>query len=299
MARDARPLRLAIVTGRPARRWQVTLAGALRHAGHDVAHIVEPGTPARSERGLELLLELERIAYGVRSNAFEEVDTAATESLADCDLAMDLRDRPSLGADRSRLVPLFDGRPGESALLAALIEASAPEITIIRSGDEPHVLARGLPALEERHVLARGLDQVLARTADLLRRCVDMFARGEATTGPSASPALQRAPAPFVSFAAKSLAARISQRLTRLAIHPDHGTTAFRRLQNDAVAERCAWPAATWTRVSDDGKRYFADPFPFIDNGRTYVFCEEYPYATRKGILSLFEIVEGVASTPL
>ena len=298
MARDARLLRVAIVTGRPARRWQVTLAAALRNAGHEVAHIVEPAAPARNEWGLELLLEFERIAYGVRSIAFEELDAATDESLGDCDLTIDLRARPSLDAHGSRLVPLFDGTPGESALLAALIEASAPEITILRSGDEPQLLARGLPALEERHVLARGLDRVLARTADLLRQCVDRFARGEPMNGPLASMAPKHAPAPFVAFAAKSFAARISQRLTQLAMHPEHWTIAFRHLQSDAVFERCAWPAAEWTRVADDGARYFADPFPFVDNGRTYVFCEEYPYATRKGIISLFEIVDGAPTKP-
>jgi hypothetical protein len=69
-------------------------------------------------------------------------------------------------------------------------------------------------------------------------------------------------------------------------------------LHDDAVIERGIWPDAAWTRVPDDGARYFADPFPFIDNGRTYVFCEEYPYATRKGLISLFEIVDGMPTKP-
>ena len=295
MATDGRPLAIAIITSGPARGWQVNLASALRSAGHSVAHRIEGAAP---HGGVELLLEFERLVYGAQSSAFARESVPAQDSRTDYDLTIDVRDQPAIDAGELRLVPFFNAAPGEAALIGALIEARAPEITIVRSGEEPRILARGLPARENRDVLAAGLDQVLARTADLLRQCVDRLARGEEMHGPSTSASLKPASPWFASFAAKSLAARVSRRLTRLAMHPEHWTIAFRRLHADAVIERGIWPDAEWTRVPDNGQRYFADPFPFIENDRTYVFCEEYPYATRKGIISLFEIVDGVPTKP-
>jgi hypothetical protein len=297
MAQAGRPLSIAIVANAPARRWEVDLASALRSLGHSVMHVTET-TPVERYRGIELLLELERLVYGARSSGFARQDAPSGESNARGDVTIDLREHPALDAGDARLIPLFDGAPGESALIAALMQRRAPQIAIVRAGSQPHVLARGLPSLEQRNALARGLDPVLTRTAELLRQCIARIAGGEEIHGAPLSAALKPASSSAASFAAKSLAARLSQRLRDLVVHPEHWTIAFRRLHNDAVIERGTWPNSGWTHVPDDGARYFADPFPFIDNGRTYVFCEEYPYATRKGIISLFEIVDGVATRP-
>jgi hypothetical protein len=295
MASIARPLSIALIGTRPARRWQANLAAALRRDGHSVATRYEAPAAPRY-RGVELLLELERLAYRTQPLAFAREDIP-DEAARGSDITIDLREQPRADGAATTLVPLFDGAPGEGALIAALLAQRAPEITVVRWGAEPQIVARGMPALENRSILAHGLEQVLARSADLLRQCVNRIARGEGIEGPRISTVFARRP-PAAAFAAKGIAAKIARRLTQLAVHPEHWTIAFRRLRDDAVIERGAWPNADWTRVPDDGKRYFADPFPFTDNGRTYVLCEEYPYATRKGIISLFEIVDGGATNP-
>ena len=38
--------------------------------------------------------------------------------------------------------------------------------------------------------------------------------------------------------------------------------------------------------MPDDGSRFYADPFPIEHHGRLYLFVEEYPHATRKGIIA-------------
>jgi hypothetical protein len=275
----------------------VNSALGLRSAGHSVTHVLEAATPAGRRGGVELLLEVERLVCGARSNAFAQQDMPSDEPKGNSNVSIDLRDQPAAHGDEIRLVPLFDGAPGEGALISALIDARAPEITIVRWRTRS-VLARGLPALERRNVLALGLDHVLTRTADLLRQCISRIARGEEMQGRQLSSALKRPTRSAAPFAARGLAIKLKHRLTQLVVHPEHWTIAFRRLHNDTIIERGAWPDAEWTRVPDDGARYFADPFPFIDNGRTYVFCEEYPYATRKGIISLFEIGDGVPTKP-
>ena len=57
------------------------------------------------------------------------------------------------------------------------------------------------------------------------------------------------------------------------------------------VVESQAWPSGSpWRWLQDDGRRYFADPFLFRENGTTHVFCEEFPYATAKGVISVFTL---------
>jgi hypothetical protein len=297
MAKGGRSLSIALICTSPVRAWQAGLAAALRNAGHTVNLQIEAPAAASQRRAVDRVLEFERIAYGAQSQTFAPRDMPADEANAGSDITIDLRDQPALQADEIRLVPLFDGIPGEAGLTSAMIDARTPEIAIVRWSHELQAVAHGSPVWENRNVLAYGLDQLLPRAAELLHQCITRFARGEEMQGSPVPTARSCGPSP-IAFAARNLAARVSQRLRRLAVHPEHWTIAFRRLHGDAVIERGAWPDAAWTRVPDDGARYFADPFPFIDSGRIYVFCEEYPYATRKGLISLFEIVGGTPTNP-
>lgn len=47
---------------------------------------------------------------------------------------------------------------------------------------------------------------------------------------------------------------------------------------------------AEFALVPDDGQRYYADPFLFSHAGKTFLFCEEYPLATRRGVISAAEV---------
>ncbi len=54
-----------------------------------------------------------------------------------------------------------------------------------------------------------------------------------------------------------------------------------------------------FTLIEPPADRFWADPFPLEHDGRRYVFFEDYPYATRKGHLSVVEIdAEGKAGEP-
>lgn len=295
MANDTQPLSIVIRGTLPARLWHRRLAAALERDGHDVALEFESSKGAHST-GVDLVLELERLAYGIRSTAFERQDAARQQARIRGDIVIDLRERPS-EANAIVLAPLFDAAPGDAALIAALLGSEAPEIMIVRWDGEPQVIARGLPVVENRNILAHSLDQVLARVENLLRQCVTRIARGDQLHGKPAL--LARAhTAHSALFAAKGVGAKVAQRLKQMVVHPEHWRIAFRQLADDATIAGGTWPDAHWTRVPDDRLRYFADPFPFVENGRTYVFCEEYPYATRKGIISLFEIVDGRPTKP-
>jgi hypothetical protein len=298
---------IALIGSRPKRQWQGRLAAALRRDGHAVAetYVAASDGPGHGA-GLALLLAMEQFAYGARSSAFMAVKSDAPaaadgESVEPYDVTIELRPEPALATAGACLIPLFDDAPGETALLTALLDGRAPELSVAAcyAGREPRIVARGMPAWEDRNILSVGLDQVLARMADLLRQCVNQIARGSELQGEVWPPSSARLPAAALSFAVRSVTSKIAARLTRLATRPDHWSIAFRALNDDAVIERGAWPDLAWTGLADDGGRFYADPFPLAANGRTYIFCEEFPYATRKGIISVFEIgADGAPSKP-
>jgi hypothetical protein len=86
---------------------------------------------------------------------------------------------------------------------------------------------------------------------------------------------------------------RARLRLQRLIAHEGHWRIGWRLLASpsDAAKSRNGWPAgANWTWLRDDRQRYYADPFLFAHEGVMHVFCEEFPYATRKGVISWFPL---------
>ena len=91
-----------------------------------------------------------------------------------------------------------------------------------------------------------------------------------------------------LAFAAAALTSAIARRLRRLVVHDDHWRIGLRRrAEGDALLSGLdEIGAAPWRWLPDDRQRYFADPFLFEDGGVTYVFCEEFPYATGKGVIS-------------
>ncbi|MGN6311954.1 MAG: glucosamine inositolphosphorylceramide transferase family protein [Xanthobacteraceae bacterium] len=65
----------------------------------------------------------------------------------------------------------------------------------------------------------------------------------------------------------------------------------FRRQEHWQVALRDG--AGPFNVVQDDGGRFYADPFLHRANGRTFLFVEEYPYADKKGVISVAEVSDG------
>ena len=102
----------------------------------------------------------------------------------------------------------------------------------------------------------------------------------------SPSPNVIRASA----FFAANLARKIARRLQKLSSIENHWRIGWRWTSSDEVASRLAWSTAPYAFIPDDAKRFYADPFIFWLDGVAHVFCEEYPYATRKGVISVFTI---------
>ncbi len=281
--------------------WQHRLLKRLASRGHGVT--LTAGTAAEPwPASLDLLLRLESVVYGA-APGMVRVTRDVTQfggDPAQADLCIDLT-----GAARPlALSPCWEGQTSLAGAISALLADRSPQLSVVQrmSGDRAEVLARGVAALPEKGVFGAGLRRACERMGDLLLQAVrDKERVVAATVSPTASttlakPAHINAFAP-VAFGLNSLTAKIVDRLTRLATTAPQWRTAWRQTSLNTL-ETLAWGVTAFAILPDDGKRYFADPFGFHHDGVTHVFCEEYPYATGRGIISASTLSAAGASQP-
>jgi hypothetical protein len=271
------------------RRWHRALAERL--AAERCRVLIEArerrGAPPPSTALIEALEDM--IVRPGPPRALERAQPGAWSApgAGDADLVFDLTG--SAEPEPEAIVPFYDGAPGDAARDAALLDGRAPWIELAQTiGDAPRVYASALPALRRRDQLSSGraavADAIAALVAKLAARDI-----GDAASPRDAAPPPAAAP---MRFAAAALAGLIERRLRRLVVHDSHwrvgvrsrapGDTPFAGL--DRLDDR------GWRWLADDRRRYFADPFVFEEAGVAYVLCEEYPYATGKGVISVFAL---------
>lgn len=86
--------------------------------------------------------------------------------------------------------------------------------------------------------------------------------------------------------------------LRRARFRHAHWRVGYRFRDGPGVAET-AELGTGWQQVPDDGSHFYADPFPFEWQGRSFIFVEDYPHATGKALISVIEIDEaGAPSKP-
>jgi hypothetical protein len=295
------------------RRWHLDLATRLEAAGHMVGLTRSADSAGMAgSAGLSLLVALERRLFAVppalRSEPVQWPSQLSAPREA-CDLVIVLDGAaPAAEGGAAALLPLYDGEAGEAAAIEALLDGRAPflAVAIAKPGDaEARLLATALPALEEPRVFTASLERVCAHMGALILRAVAHLAeaRADAAMPALASPAAPRRPTPGLAragaFAARNLAAKIANRLTRLCAHREHWRIGWRMTAQDEVSARLALPGGSYAFLPDDARRFYADPFVFWRDGTAYVFCEEFPYATGKGVISVFAIgKDGKAGEP-
>ncbi|GJD43336.1 hypothetical protein AFCDBAGC_1188 [Methylobacterium cerastii] len=278
--------------GRRPRLWQAQLLR--RVAGLPGVEAIEidarPGSdvwPANAD----LLFSLESLIHRLpRSGASAPADLSAWPQAgrARPDLILDLcGDVESEAADAIwRLT--FDGCAGEAGLLASLLDGRAPGIAF---SDGSRVVASGRTGTERRGVMLTSFDDALFRTVSLLSAAVagrrePSPIRADADAPPAELPARE-----ILARTGRILAHAIAQRLYHLCYHAPHWRVGWRRLAGGPdVIDLRRHPDAGWTTLPDDGRRFYADPFPLDHRGETWLFVEDYVHALAKGIVSAVRV---------
>ena len=299
-------------------RWRVDLAERLEGFGHEVIFMGPAALAGRtaadnepaSGSGLRILVMLERLLYGVAPPLRSDPvawSGRLPESGQTHDLVIDFNgDAIEFAADAATLIPLYDGAPGEVTLMHALLDGRAPLLAIglRRPGDGgARLVATALPALKEPRIFTLSLERVLSQMSEMIVRTVKSFAAGRLDVEEPPVPGLPPLATPRVvgagAFLAKTLREKVAARLSRLVAHQDHWRIGWRWTIGDEIASHLTLPAAPYSFLADDARRFYADPFVLWRGGLAHVFCEEFPYATGKGVISVFTIErDGAASQP-
>ena len=268
------------------RRWELLLIERLRAAGYGVSVVTLDVSEGPNGSALDRALALggRRAGTSLAGRA-EPVRAAAREPAA---LAIDLT-----GESRAMAVPVlrldFMGRNTLADGLAAMLASgSLPELVARIDGV---AVGRAAPMLEDRVWLGRLANSVLPAAISLILQTVSAFFDKrlktiEVETKPTApAPNLMRV---YLPYLARGLFGRARSKLMR--DEQVHWRVAYRQADGAGVAETMQLDGAAFTVLPDDGKRFYADPFLVERNGRTFLFVEEFPYATNKGVIAVSEL---------
>lgn len=270
-----------------ARQWMVgaALPLAKQNVGIQTAWA---RTTAPLPAGLDALFELERILLrrGKACGA-DRLKAIPETSLGDADVVVDFtsagRD-PGCSAKRY-LRPLFNGRAGEDAALAAILAGDLPVIEIVDENDG-RVLDRGQPSAEIAMGLGGALETVMARTMTLLTAVLSGSPRILPQLNYASGATTPKGPAAYV---VGGLAWSIAREIYRLCCYAPHWHVGWRYSKDTDVWKSKDLSGPSWHILRDPGNRFYADPFPITWNGRTFVFFEDLDHRVGKGIISAVE----------
>lgn len=283
------PTAIAVIVPAPhPMRWHTKLIARLRHEGHSV-QVRVGGAAAPGALGAILGFEALRFGPGLAS---ADAAIEATGELDTPSLAIDLTG-VAASADVPTLTVLFDGRPGLDVVARTVLTGGQPTIAVLCDGT-PIGLAR--PMVSERIWLTRSMNDILIRAIDLLERSVREVVANR-TVDLAALPVPRHARGLMIAYWL-GIGPKLAERLLlKLRYKPFHWRVGYRfhaapiaGLGFDGVAEGYATrPAPAWQDLPEDGSRFYADPFPIAVDGRHFLFVEEFPHATGKGVISVAE----------
>lgn len=271
------------IGSRSQRRWHEQLIHRLKELVQtEVAVRLVPENPTKERRRLERVLRLERRLHRLDEGMLASVDlshsvlsTPATGQVSD--LVLDLTAHPAAGS----WIVLYDGRGGEDAAVGALRAGRFPLVSVVDGAGE--VRAVGRPGSELPGLLSTSLADVGVGTASLIVGAVS----GSPFANPAAATEVAATPRGFAEIAARRFAGAAVRRVYRALYRAPHWRVGWRRLAGPDVLTLGELPLGQWADLPDDGYRFFADPFPFAHQGRTYVFVEDFDHRVGKGVISV------------
>lgn len=298
-------IQLALDLSNP-RRWHGRVSQLLLDLPGVMLWVADSGD-GQSARLTDVLFRLEKLIYGVPSGyAAEPIRSAEVLGRRgwpdQIDLVIDLSGRYPLSDSTAVLRLSINGSPPDTGAVDAVLSSASPVLTLdhLHGGLERR-LASWQVAIEEPDVAVRATGTVLGRAVQLILRTVEEAIRlGDVRNVQLYAAATDVATGRSgrqVKFASAKFVEAIRRRIHRhLKIAP-RWLVGWRRpcAGADGIPELAG---ARFSRLCDDGQRFFADPFPLRHDGRDYIFVEEFPFATERGLLSVAELGSAGLVTP-
>jgi hypothetical protein len=264
------------------RAWHKLLIARLKAAGHAVGvQLIHQG---KSNNPLEAVLRLEQLRLG--PSLASSVAAPTQEILACPDLLIDLVGNINK-SDVPALRLKFNGHSRLADGIADLLAANrSPVVSACLDGIGVGV-AR--PMVSDRLWLSRLCDQLLAGALSLLEQTLARFSHNALTPvdlpEPTTTPEFWRS---YLGSFSNQLLQRGVNKLRQS--RPFHWQVAYRQVEEGDWLGIGTGGDTPFIPLPDDGQRFYADPFVLEQDGRTYLFVEEYPYALGRGVISVAEL---------
>ncbi|MBX3584144.1 MAG: hypothetical protein KF810_19840 [Rhizobiaceae bacterium] len=289
---------LVAVDGPALARWVVWLVEALRQRPGAQVYLrveekpCEASTALASLLGLEKMLVSRRLVAGGDRIPRSEIDGSFLEPAGFApDVVIDLRASPSsdLAASAIRLRPLYDGHPGEQALVSALFFRETPQIAIekMEAGQAlGMIVATGTASLEAKSCIGSGMEAVTSRVITLLLKVLSGYA-GEGLIA-SSIPVRPIGRKDVAVASVRDIAQQAARAMYRLCCYESHWRVGWRFVEpGQDVWSRGDLAGKRWNVLPDPVDHFYADPFPLHWRGRDYLFFEDLDHKVGKGVIAV------------
>ena len=291
-------MNICVVIGRTcAREWHRLLVKRLVRDQHEVTIFVsEADTPLPAL--LSTTLAFERLVYGISATSlltsiladqsFEGIRrTGDVNERFDVVLRVDGGEPPAPTGARV-FYPSFNGFQSEVGAVLAILDGRDVIIGVETSGRSSHASGYAIET-ELPTIISKTLDNACGRMIDLLAWRIT-----PGLTPPAGIKSVDLCRVAFspklVRHATATLMRRLLRRLDTLARGGDRWMIGWRNAGNRPLELDGGRASLSYRRVRDDGQRFLADPFPVFADGRSWLFCEEYPYASARGVISVIDL---------
>jgi hypothetical protein len=194
------------------------------------------------------------------------------------------------------LTPLFDQAPSELGALEALLDGRDVTIGVFEGSGLGRVVSSGTVACESRKVVTRALNNVCSRVGDLVLKALKTKSAAPSAGAVPVNPRVLDLKGLSSAAAVRSLvnrvALKLAWRLTRVSTASDHWNIGWRNVLGPSLIDSAGPQTGSFNLLRDDGRRYYADPAVFRHQGQYYLFMEEYPLQTGKGVISVSKMGE-------
>ena len=270
-----------------SRRWEHELLARLRAAGHvvSVRHAVRPRI---TSRGFDRVLAVEALRF--RSSLASRSTPLPPLLAGQPELVIDLAGDADVAVAQPAPVLTVDfagHRSFDAGMDGMFASDNTPELVARLDGV---AVARARPMVRDRLWMSRAANDLLAGAISLIEQSVTRFKAGRLE--PLEEAPLDRSAAgrrAYLPFLASGLTRRVKDKI-KLGSRPPHWKVGYRRIAESGIAETLALDGPAFDVLADDGQRFYADPFLFERAGHPYLFVEEYPYATGRGVISVAEL---------
>lgn len=274
------------------RGWLLHLAEFLRssRSADVVFRIVDPKPPV--SRALKTLLAFEKVLMRSHRPCGSEVIDLGLLPMEQADAppadwTFDLTSQPVAALSGQTFCIRFAGAVGEEALFSVLLNKGTPliEIVDLNSGK---AAAHGTASLEAAAGTGGAMEAVYSRVVVLIDRILGGAIENEAPQTPVTHPPISLKQ--VASRMIRATAFAVIRSIYRVFFHASHWRIGWRFGAVESVADTQDLAGTPWQVLAGPHDHFYADPFPFEIDGKHYLFFEDLPQKTQKGVIAMVEM---------